>query len=200
MTRPIELWAESRLRPAPETVLNELRGDLVRIGCVEGRFDLGAGISSRYYFDKYLFETRPTVLRRVARLLSDLVPAHAERLVAQAPGALAVGVAVSLEIGLPLVIVRPDATSSEEVRLEGEIYDGERVVLVEDVVVTGSRALAGVAHVTAAGAVVTDVVAVIDREHGATGRFADRGLHYWHLFTSSDLGVDEEAAEARRGR
>lgn len=197
MTEPIELWAEYRLRQAPEAALDELRGDLARVGCVEGRFDLGAGIRSPYYFDKYLFETRPSVLRRVARLMSGLVPRGTERLATQAPGALAVGVAVSLEIGLPLVIVRPEGAS---VRLEGEIYEGERIALVEDVVVTGARALAGVDHVAAAGAVVRHVIAVLDREHGAADRLAERGVGYHHLFDSSELGIDEREGEGRRGR
>ncbi len=200
MSPRIDLWVEGRLRQAPEAAISELCGDLVRIGCVEGRFDLGAGIRSPYYFDKYLFETRPSVLRRVGRLMSDLIPPGTDRLVTQAPGALAVGVAVSLEIGLPLVIVRPVSSEHDEARLEGELYEGERVALIEDVVVTGSRALAWIDHVTAAGALAEHVIAVLDREHGAGQRLAERGVTYRHLFRSSDLGIDERNGPGARGR
>jgi orotate phosphoribosyltransferase len=197
VTKRIDLWVDRRLRQAPDAALAELCGDLVRIGCVEGRFDLGGGIRSPYYFDKYLFETRPSVLRRVARLMSALIPPGTDRLVTQAPGALAVGVAVSLEIGLPLVIVRPVGPDAADVRLEGELYEGERVALIEDVVVTGSRALAGIDHVSAAGATAEHVIAVLDREHGATERLAQRGVSYHHLFRSSDLGIDERDGRPR---
>jgi len=180
----IDLWADRRCRLSPEQSREELRTDIVRASCIEGDFQLGDGLVSAYYFDKYLFETRPAILRRVAGFLAGLVPEHVDRLAAQAPGALALGVALSLETGLPLVILRAEG-------IEGELYEGETVTLVEDVVVTGSRALAGVEALVAAGARVSHVLAVVDREHDARERLAAHDAVYRHLFTSTDLEIPE---------
>jgi orotate phosphoribosyltransferase len=191
MIGQIDLWADRRLRLSEAQSREELRADIVRASVLEGDFRLADGLSSIYYFDKYMFETRPAVLRRVARLLAPLVNATCERLATQAPGALALGVAVSLESGLPLVILRPDGDEGAPAALEGELYEEERVTLIEDVVVTGDRSLAGIERLRQAGVQVEEVLAVIDRGHGAGPRLRAAGVEYRHLFTSAELGIPE---------
>jgi orotate phosphoribosyltransferase len=192
MTRRIDLWADQRLRLTEARSREELRADIIRASRLEGDFRLAEGLSSPYYFDKYMFETRPAVLRRVARLLAPLVGPSTERLATQAPGALALGVAVSLETGLPLVILRPTGGEDRPMSLEGELHEGEQVTLVEDVVVTGSRALQGVRRLREALVDVAAVIAVVDREHGASARLQAEGASYRHLFTSAELGIIEQ--------
>ncbi len=191
MIGQIDLWADRRLRLSEAQSREELRADIVRASVLEGDFQLADGLSSTYYFDKYMFETRPAVLRRVARLLSPLVPGTTERLATQAPGALALGVAVSLESGLPLVILRPEHDEGAPAAIEGELYEEERVSLIEDVVVTGARCMAGVERLRQAGVQVEEVLAVIDRGHGAGPRLQELGTGYRRLFTSAELGIPE---------
>src|SRR5215213_2435808 len=137
MRRNLNLLAERRVRLPSSEALAELRADIVRAAYVEGDFVLADGLHSNYYFDKYLFETRPAILRRLGRFLAELVPRETDRLAAPALGAVALGTAVSLELGLPLVIVRPDADAEAARPIEGELYAGETVTLIEDVVVVG---------------------------------------------------------------
>lgn len=196
MSRRIDLWADQRLRLTEARSRDELRADILRASCLEGDFRLAEGLTSAYYFDKYMFETRPAVLRRVARLLAPLVGPTTERLATQAPGALALGVAVSLETGLPLVILRPNGGEDRPMSIEGELHEGEQVTLVEDVVVTGSRALQGVRRLREARVDVAAVIAVLDREHGASPVLEAEGAAYRHLFTSSELGIVEQPTTA----
>ena len=119
MSRNLDLLAERRVRLPRSEALAELRADIVRAAYVEGDFVLADGLRTNYYFDKYLFETRPAILRRLGRFLADLVPRGAERLAAPALGAVALGTAVSLEIGLPLVIVRLDREAGSTRMIEG---------------------------------------------------------------------------------
>src|SRR5690348_11224687 len=109
----------------------ELARDLVAAAWLEGDFVLRSGRRSKYYFDKYLFETQPGILRRVATLLAELVPPSTQRLAAPELGAIVLGAAVSLELDLPLVLVRKEAKEYGTAKaLEGRLEPGERVCLI----------------------------------------------------------------------
>lgn len=190
MRRKIDLFDGRRVRVERQTALEELRSDLVRAAYVEGNFIFSGGLQSDYYLDKYLFETRPAILRRLGRLLSEHVPPGTERLAAPALGSVALGTALSLELGLPLVIVRVDEPSGSSRSVEGEIYPGENVTLIEDVIVTGNRALSAVSRVGATGATCRHVACVLDRQEGARARLEEEDLGFSHLFTPEELGIE----------
>jgi orotate phosphoribosyltransferase len=187
--RSVDLLEANKLRLSRAAALEELRHDIVRASYIEGEFNL-SGLRRSFYFDKYLFETRPALLRRVGRFLSELVPRPTDRLAAPALGAVALGTAVSLYLGLPLVIVRPDVEEKDSLRaIKGELYSGETVTLIEDVVVTGTRAFAALRRIEERGARVGTVVAVLDRDEGARERLADASIDYRYIFELNDLGV-----------
>lgn len=190
MRRRLDLLSDRRVSLPREQALAELRADIVRAAYVEGDFVLSSGLRRDYYFDKYLFETRPAILRRLGRFLADLVPQNTDRLAAPALGTVALGTAISLELGLPLVIVRHDADPAAPRGIEGEIYADENVALIEDVVVTGGRAMQAVSRVAEVGARVESIIAVLDRREGAVERFDEASISYSFLFEPEDLGID----------
>lgn len=147
----------------------ELAGDIVAAAYMRGEFVLSSGETTNYYFDKYLFETKPTILRRLASLLAERVPADVDRLVGPELGAVPIVVALSLETGLPFAIVRRNNGTRA---IKGELHPGERVLLVEDVITTGQRVLGAAARVREVGAEVVGVMAVVDRLQGAAAALA----------------------------
>ena len=191
----LNLFDETRLRLSDADALRELREDLVRVSLQRGEVRLDSGVQQPYFFDKYLIASRPALLRRLARFLAAEVPPETDRLAAPTLGAVAFGTAVSLETGLPLVIVR---THWEEGRrskaVEGGLHRGETVVLIEDVVVTGSRALHAVERLRSEGATVTAVVAAIDCEQGADRAMARQQVAYAPLFRYSNFSSAQETA------
>ncbi len=155
---------------------------------LEGDFVLRSGRRSRYYFDKYLFETQPAILRRVAGHLAALVPAGTRRLAAPELGAVLLGAAVSLETDLPLVLVRREAKGHGTSRaLEGVLEPGDRVTVIEDVLTTGGAAIGAAEKVRAAGGEVIALIAVLDREEGAADNLLRAGVPFTPLFRRSDL-------------
>ncbi len=52
----------------------EVGSDIVAAAYLRGDFVLTSGEHSDYYFDKYLFETKPTILRRLADMLAEKPP------------------------------------------------------------------------------------------------------------------------------
>src|ERR1700739_2511628 len=133
----------------------ELRRALVEHAYLEGDFVLRSGRRSRYYLDKYRFETRPDLLRALGERMSAEVVEHAPvaaRLAAPELGAVALAAAASLESGLPFLIVRKEAKEYGTAnRIEGPFDEGELVCLVEDVVTSGGALLDSVEALRGAG-------------------------------------------------
>ena len=121
----------------------ELGAALAEHAYLEGDFVLRSGRRSRYYLDKYRFETVPEVLGPLGELIAEAVREHepeAVRLAGPELGAVALAAAASLSSGLPFLIVRKEPKSYGTAnRLEGVFEPGERVCLVEDVVTSGRR-------------------------------------------------------------
>ncbi|MFB6160125.1 MAG: orotate phosphoribosyltransferase [Haloferacaceae archaeon] len=161
-----------------------------------GEFELSHGGTSRYYVDKYRFETDPDALQRVARAFADRL--GDEKLAGVALGAVPLVAATSVETGTPYVIARKQAKEyGTGNRIEGDLTPGERVVVLEDVATTGRSALDAVEALREAGAVVERVVVVVDREEGAADLLADHDVRLEALLTASDLlAADPEADDA----
>ena len=170
--------------------LAALGRDLVAAAYLEGDFVLSSGKRSTFYFDKYLFETKPSLLSRLAELLAESVPSEADRLAGPELGAVALAAAVSLRTGLPFVIVKKQSKDyATRKAIEGELNAGDRVVVVEDILTTGAAAVRAADAVRDAGGRVLKILAVVDREEGAGESIAAAGYSYEPLFRRSDLGV-----------
>jgi len=171
------------------------RGELARglreAAYLEGDFVLRSGRRSKYYLDKYRFETRPDLLRPLGRALAGAVGEHepgADRLAGPELGAVALAAAASLETGLPFLIVRKDAKDYGTAnRLEGLSEAGECVCLIEDVVTSGGAAVEAVLALREAGLRVSNAICVVDREEGGVDELARHAVRLWPLFRASEL-------------
>jgi orotate phosphoribosyltransferase len=164
--------------------------DVIDASLLYGDFVLSSGARSTYYLDKYLFETRPGILRRLAVAFASLVPAGTDRIAGTELGAVALAMALSLETDIPFVIARKAGKGySTEKLIEGTLEPGDKVVLVEDVVTSGAQAIKAADKLRAAGAEVVAILAVIDREEGGQAAMDAAGIPYRALFTRSGLGI-----------
>ena len=169
----------------------ELRQALVEHAYLEGDFVLRSGKRSRYYLDKYRFETRPELLEalgeRIAATVQESEP-EADLLAGPELGAVALAAAASLASRLPFLIVRKEAKGyGTQNRLEGVFERGERVCLVEDVVTSGGAALEAVEALREAGLRVANAICVVDREEGGVDALARAAVRLWSLFAASEL-------------
>jgi len=158
---------------------------------LEGDFVLRSGRRSRYYLDKYLFETRPELLRPLGERIAAAVAEHAPeavRIAAPELGAIVLAAAASLAGGLPFVIVRKEAKQYGTGNLlEGAFEGGEEVCLVEDVVTSGGAAVGAVEALREAGLVCRTAVCVVDREEGGADALARPAVRLRPLFRASEL-------------
>ena len=173
------------------TELRDLGRELVKASYLKGDFVLRSGKRSNRYFDKFLFETDPAVLRRLAKHLARLVPAETQRLAAPELGAVLLGGAVSMESGLPLVLVRKEPKGyGTSKQIEGHFEPGDRVTVIEDVVTTGGDSLRSAQVLRDAGVEVIHLVVVLDRGEGGEENIRNAGIPYSPLFRITDLELD----------
>ena len=171
--------------------LRELGRDLVAASYLKGDFVLRSGKRSNRYFDKFLFETDPALLRRLGRHLAALVPTETQRLAAPERGAVLLGGALSMETGLPLVLVRKERKSyGTSKQIEGILKPGERITVIEDVVTTGGDSLRSAQVLRDAGVEVIHLVVVLDRGEGGEENIRRAGIPYSPLFRITDLELD----------
>jgi orotate phosphoribosyltransferase len=162
-----------------------LKSAILDVALLRGTFTLHSGAVSNFYIDKYRFQTRPQLLRRVAERLAALLPPETERLAGVELGAVPLVTAVALATNLPFVIVRKDAKEYGTTNLiEGEPLGGAAVTLIEDIVTTGKASLAAAEKVERAGGRLLAIVAVIDRGEGAA-RLQAAGRRFIPLYTLS---------------
>lgn len=173
---------------------DDLAGRLYRSAHLSGQFRLRSGATSTEYFDKYLFEADPALLRRLAQAMVPLVPPGTELLAGLELGGVPLATMLSQLTGLPTRFVRKQAKDYGTCRLaEGGEVAGRRVLVVEDVVTSGGQVVISTGQLRAAGAVVTDAPCVIDRQSGGSDALAGVGVVLCPLFTKAEL----EAAAAR---
>jgi orotate phosphoribosyltransferase len=153
-----------------------------------GSFVLRSGATSDQYFDKYLFESDPPLLRAIAEAMAPLVPPRVDALAGLELGGVPLATALSQVTGLPTRFVRKEAKAYGTCRLaEGGEIDGERLVVVEDVVTSGGQVVMSCADLRKRGAEIARVLCVIDREAGGPAALEAEGLELHALFTMTDL-------------
>jgi len=172
--------------------LRDLGRRLLEASYLEGDFVLRSGRRSRFYLDKYLFSTRPDLLRDIAAGIAAKLPVYEpfDLLAGPELGAVAIVTAVSLASGKPFLIVRKDAKGyGTDKAMEGTAEPGQRVVMVEDVVTSGGAALMAAEKLRAADLEVGALICVVDREEGGRDQIEAAGLVLDPLFTATSLGI-----------
>jgi len=91
----------------------------------------------------------------------ELVYGKPDVIAGVATGAIGIGILVAEELGLPFVYVRPEPKKhGRQNQVEGFLQKGQNVVVVEDLISTGSSSLLAVEALKAAGANVKGMVAI----------------------------------------
>lgn len=167
---------------------NSLAREIYEVAHLTGTFTLRSGQISNEYFDKYLFESNPTVLSKVADELVSLIPEGTEVLAGLEMGGIPIATALSLKSNISAAFVRKKAKEYGTCKLaEGTNIEGKRICIIEDVITTGGQVILSTNDLRAAGAIVEDVICVIERNPEGRRGLEEIGLKVHSLFTMEQL-------------
>lgn len=156
-----------------------------------GDFTLASGKKSKYYIDIKKASTNPGVLKLIAVEIKNKIQEisiQGDSIGCVALGGVPIAVAVSLETGLPLVIVRKETKDyGAKGQIIGDPKPGSSIILVEDVTTTGGSVLKAIKILKEEGLKVHYVLVVVDREEGASGNLKKIGVELISLARISDL-------------
>ena len=127
-------------------------------------FHWASGWKSPIYCDNRITLSYPPVrlfLKEEMAKIAELEYGKPDVIAGVATGAIAIGILVAQELGVPFVYVRPEPKEhGRKNQIEGHLERGQNFVVIEDLISTGKSSLNAVAALKEAGAVVKGMVAI----------------------------------------
>ena len=181
--------------------VDELSRLLVKAGCLKfGTFKLPSGLSP-YYVDLRLVPSDPEAFSKVVGYYSEVLQGdllERSQSIAGAPTAgIAYGAVLAFKHRKPFLYVRRDETGR---KIVAPTESRTRVLVLDDVVTTGSNLISSIEAIRAKGGVVKDAVALLDRDQGGPANLEKVGVRLHAFATISqvckillDKGVIDES-------
>ena len=159
------------------------KNDIIKFG----NFTLASGKDSSYYIDLRLIPSFPHEFRKMIKNLQNLVIEKIglnsfESLASVPTGGLVVTSALAIETVKPLIYVRNKPKEHGTTKsIEGKTSAGMKVVMVDDVMTTGTSVLNGIKQLKESDLSISDVFVIINRLEGADKAFSDMGVQVHQL-------------------
>ena len=161
-------------------------------------FTWTSGIKSPIYCDNRITMSYPTIRREIAVGMSEVIKAkfrEVEVVAGTATAGIPHAAWVSEVLDLPMIYVRDSAKKHGKTnQIEGRLLEGQKVVIIEDLISTGLSSLKVAKALEEAGAVVLGVVAIFSYElKKAKDAFAADKVEY-HTLTNYNYLIEEAVA------
>ncbi|PQJ72224.1 orotate phosphoribosyltransferase [Polaribacter butkevichii] len=155
-------------------------------------FNWASGWKSPIYCDNRITLSYPPVrvfLKEEIAKIVELQYGKPDVIAGVATGAIAIGVLVAQELGVPFIYVRPEPKKhGRKNQIEGHLERGQNVVVIEDLISTGNSSLNAVDALKEAGAVVKGMVAIFSYGFDvATKNFEEKNVGLTTLSSYENL-------------
>ncbi|MBW4474786.1 MAG: bifunctional orotidine-5'-phosphate decarboxylase/orotate phosphoribosyltransferase [Stenomitos rutilans HA7619-LM2] len=183
------LWVSDICTLAPHPQL-DLILQLFDVGCILfGEFVQASGAIFPYYIDLRKIISNPQLFHQVLNAYAErLKPLEFDRIAGIPYGSLPTATGLSLRLNRPMIFPRKEVKAHGTRRaIEGHFELGERVVVVDDILISGKSAMEGAGKLQAAGLQVHDIVVLLDHEQGVKDRLEGNGYRAHSVLALSEL-------------
>lgn len=162
-------------------------------------FTWASGWKSPIYCDNRISLSFPSIRNYIKTELVHLIETKYPKpdvIAGVATGAIAIGILVAQEMGLPFVYIRPEAKKhGRQNQIEGYLKPGSKVIVVEDLISTGMSSLKAVDALKNADAKVLGMAAIFSYGFDvALHNFESSGTKLWTLSQYQNL-IQEAASQ-----
>ncbi len=166
----------------------EICGVLMRIGALRfGTFELSGGRLSPYYIDLRIVLSFPDAFQRIAEIYIDMVEHEVgldrfKRIAGVPTAGVPFASVLAYKLHKPFLYTRKEAKGhGRGRRVEGILHPGDTVLLVDDLITSGTNLLTATEAILAEGGIVQDVLVLINREEGGRQALSDRTIRLHEL-------------------
>ena len=133
---------------------------------LKGHFILSSGLHSSKYLQCALALQRPEDADRFGRQLAEkFKDVHIDTVASPAIGGLVIGLAVARALNVRFIWTERE-NGAMTLRRGFGVRDGEKILVVEDVITTGGSTRECMSALTSGGATIVGAAAIIDRSNG----------------------------------
>ncbi|MEL6929074.1 MAG: bifunctional orotidine-5'-phosphate decarboxylase/orotate phosphoribosyltransferase [Cyanobacteria bacterium J06600_6] len=164
--------------------------ELFDIGCLLfGEYVQASGATFSYYIDLRKIISNPHIFNQVLDAYGDIVQQLEFDRIAGIPyGALPTATGLALNLQRPMIFPRKEVKAHGTRRLiEGNFNPGEKVVVIDDILISGKSVMEGADKLKSAGLEIDDIVVFIDHEGGVKQRLADNGYNAYSVLSISEI-------------
>ncbi|MBE9167842.1 bifunctional orotidine-5'-phosphate decarboxylase/orotate phosphoribosyltransferase [Pleurocapsales cyanobacterium LEGE 06147] len=163
---------------------------LFDIGCLLfGEYVQASGKTFSYYIDLRKIISNPQVFNGVLKAYADILKNLTFDRIAGLPyGALPTATGLALNLHRPMIFPRKEVKAHGTRRvIEGNFHPGEKIVVIDDILISGKSAIEGATKLESAGLKVEDIVVFIDHEGGVKDRLTQSGYQAHSVITISEI-------------
>ena len=164
--------------------------ELFDIGCLLfGEYVQASGATFSYYIDLRKIISNPRIFDRVLDAYGDIVQQLEFDRIAGIPyGALPTATGLALNLQRPMIFPRKEVKAHGTRRLiEGNFEPGEKVVVIDDILISGKSVIEGAEKLKSAGLKIEDIVVFIDHEGGVKDRLRNNGYNAYSVLSISEI-------------
>ena len=147
-----------------------------------GNFTLASGKKSSYYVDLRLVPSYPHQFRTMIKYLQNNIAESVgldsfDSLVSVPTGGLVIASALAIETVKPLIYVRSKPKEYGTSKLvEGQIQEGMKVVMIDDVATTGGSVVNAIKSLKEANITIEDAYVIVNRMEGVDEALKELGV------------------------